>query len=248
MEAVIRPLDPHPHEPARYVVIGLGGIGGQLLRLLAHFLHSQRRRVAIVAVDGDAYEERNRERMIFDRPGPKAEILCEELADRHGDVVNFLPIAEYLKAANAASIIGENDVVFCQPDNHKTRYIVERRCGRLRDVALFVGGNDGVEDGLTGTFGNVQVYLRRAGRDVTSRPSKVHPEIARGADRLPDEKGCGAALASAPQLLITNVTVAAAMLAAFTAWRAGLLGFEEIYFDTLLGRMSPIDRRPPATG
>jgi molybdopterin/thiamine biosynthesis adenylyltransferase len=236
-------LDPHPFEPTRYVVIGLGGIGGQLLRVLAHFLHSQRRRVTILAVDGDAYEERNRERMVFDRPGPKADVLCEELADRHGEVLNFIPLAHYLTARNAARIVGDGDVVFCQPDNHKTRYIVERRCRRLRDVALFLGGNDGVENGQTGTYGNVQVYLRRAGKEVTSRPSKVHPEIAAGTDSLPDEKGCGAAMAGAPQLLITNVTVASAMMSAFCTWRAGALGFEEIYLDTLLGRMSPVDRR-----
>jgi hypothetical protein len=79
---------------------------------------------------------------------------------------------------------------------------------------------------------------------VTSRPSKVHPEIAAATDPLPGEKGCGAATASAPQLLITNVTVASAMLAAFSAWRTGALGFEEIFLDTRLGRMSPVDRRP----
>jgi len=113
---------------------------------------------------------------------------------------------------------------------------------RLRSVTLFSGGNDGVENGKTGTYGNVQVYRRKAGRNLSNPLSRFHPEIAHPADRLPTAQGCLAALASAPQLLFTNATVAAAMLGAFYAWRAGRLDFEEVYFDILTGRMVPARR------
>ena len=100
-----------------------------------------------------------------------------------------------------------------------------------------------MENGPTGTFGNVQMYLRRGGRDVTNRPSYVHPEIAAATDRSPTDHGCAATMATAPQLLITNVTVASAMLSAFTAWRGNELQYEEVYLDISSGRAVPVRRR-----
>lgn len=226
----------------RYVVIGLGGIGGLLVRLLVQFLHSQGARATVIAADGDRFEERNRARMVFGRPGPKAEVLAEEISELYGDRVTIIPVVRYVTPHNVSRLIAEGDVVFCQPDNHATRRLVERRCRRLQTVTLFSGGNDGVENGKTGTYGNVQVYRRKRGRDLTNPLSRFHPEIAQPADRLPTAQGCAAALASAPQLLFTNATVAAAMLGAFYAWRQGRLDFEEVYLDILTGRMVPARR------
>jgi hypothetical protein len=227
---------------SRYVVIGLGGVGGIVLRLLVPFLHSQEERATVLAVDGDVFEERNRSRMLFGRPGPKAVVLAEELSAAYGDRISILPVPRYVTARNARGLFGEGDVVFCQPDNHATRRAVERACMRLSDMALFSGGNDGVENGKTGTYGNIQVYLRRRGRDVTNPISRFHPEIARPADQLPTGRGCAAMAASAPQLLFTNAAVAAAMLGAFYAWRAGRLDYEEAYLDILVGRTTTARR------
>jgi hypothetical protein len=228
--------------PQRYVLVGLGGIGGLVLRLLVPFLHSLGKRATVLAVDGDSFEERNRGRMAFGRSGPKAEVLAEEMAPTYGDRVTLLPVPHYVTARNVSALIVEGDVVFCQPDNHRTRRIVERRCARLPDVALFSGGNDDVVQGKTGTFGNVQVYLRARGHNVTNPLSRFHPEIARPADQLPTTRGCAATAASAPQLLFTNAAVAAALLGAFYAWRCGALAYEEAYLDILVGRTVPVRR------
>ena len=149
---------------------------------------------------------------------------------------------DYLTPQRARHLIGEGDVVFCTPDNHATRRLVERRCSRLTRVALFSGGNDGVEGEHTGTYGNVQVYLREGGADVTNPLSAFHPEIAKPADRLPNERGCGDLAQSAPQLLFTNLAVASALLGAFYAWQHGSLTYEEAYLDILSGRAVPIRR------
>jgi molybdopterin/thiamine biosynthesis adenylyltransferase len=230
--------------PQRYVLVGLGGIGGLVLRLLVPFLHSERSATSqVYLVDGDAFEERNRARMVFSRPGKKVEVLAEELAPLYGDRVPMLPYPHYLNEARAHDLIREGDVVFCQPDNHATRRVLERRCQRLSDVALFSAGNDGVEKGLSGTYGNVQIYLRQQGRNLTNPLSTFHPEIAEPKDQIPDELGCAAALADAPQILFTNAAVASAMLSAFYAWRRGELRFEEVYLDILSGRVRPVQRR-----
>jgi len=226
----------------RYVVIGLGGVGGLVLRLLVPFLHHEGRPVTVLAVDGDHFEERNRERMLFGDLGPKAVVLAREMAGAYGDRVAVVPVAQHVTPQRARILIGEGDVVFCQPDNHATRRVVERRCARLASVALFSGGNDGVENGEGGTFGNVQIYLRSRGRDLTNRLSAYHPEIARPADQLPTQRGCGAAIPRAPQLLFTNAAVAAALLGAFYAWRRGRLAYEERYFDVVTGKSAAVRR------
>ena len=226
----------------RYVLIGLGGVGGLLARLLVPFLSSLDSPSTVLMIDGDQFEESNRARMLFGNPGPKAVVLAEELADIYGARVTIVPVPRYVTARSAGSLIEEGDVVFCQPDNHKTRRIVERQCSRLQEVALFSGGNDGIEDGKTGTYGNIQIYLRSGGRDVTNCLSRFHPEIAKPKDRLPTEQGCMEAAASAPQLIFTNAAVAVAMLGAFYTWHCGCLSYEEVYLDILTGKMVPVNR------
>ncbi len=231
----------------RFVVIGLGGVGGLVLRLLVPFLHALARALGlqptVLAIDGDAFEEANRARQLFGDLGPKAPVLCGELADTYGDRVRLVPVPQFVTEANAARLIGEGDLVFCQPDNHATRRLVEQRCASLRDVVLISGGNDGVDANGGGTFGNVQIYERRAGRDVTNPLSAFHPEIAEPADALPTDAGCAAASASAPQLLFTNAAVASAMLSAFYAWREETLDYEEAYLDIARGRCTPVRRK-----
>jgi len=226
----------------RYVVIGLGGVGGILLRYVVAFLRHRGKPCVVYAVDGDSFEERNRDRQFFTRLGPKAEVLAEELNCDYGDGVTILPVTRYLTPQGARSQILEGDVVFCTPDNHATRRAVAARCGRLRDVALFSGGNDGVEGDKTGTCGNLQIHLRVDGRNVTNPITTFHPEIAKPADRLPTQQGCGELAAAAPQLLFANLAVASGLLGAFYAWRQDRLDYEEAYFDLLTGRCVPVKR------
>ena len=226
----------------RYVVIGLGGVGGIVLRSLVSYLRHRAKPCVVYAVDGDSYEERNRDRQFFSRLGPKAEVLAEDLSRDYGDGVTILPVPHYFTPARARHLIDSGDVVFCAPDNHATRRAVSARCQRLSEVALFSGGNDGVVDGKTGTCGNVQIYLRIDGRNVTNPITAFHPEIAKPADRLPTQQGCGELAASAPQLLFANLAVASALLGAFYAWRQDRLDYEEAYFDLLTGRCVPVKR------
>ncbi|MCP5040848.1 MAG: hypothetical protein GY944_07440 [bacterium] len=226
----------------RYVVVGCGGVGGIVLRMLVSYLRHRGKPAVVYAVDGDHYEEVNRDRQFFSHLGPKAQVLAEELATQYGDGVAIIPVPHYITPQRARHMIGEGDVVFCTPDNHATRKVVEARCKRLGDVALFSGGNDGVEAELTGTCGNVQVYLRVDGEDKTNPISAFHPEIAKPSDRLPTQMGCGEAVARSPQLLFANLAVASGLLGAFYAWQQDRLDYEEAYFDLLTGRSLPVKR------
>lgn len=218
-------------------VIGIGGIGCALLPHLARYLATSGEPARLTLVDGDAFEARNADRQAFPELGNKAKVKALELA-RQFEGLSFRAIPEFVTPENVRTVIRSGDVVFLGVDNHKTRRVVSDHCQILADVTLFSGGNDY-------TDGNVQVYVRRAGRDVTLPLARFHPEIADPKDRSPHEMSCDElSQDAAPQLLFTNLAVASAMLNAFYAWRLGKLQYGEVYLDILEGKASPIERHP----
>ncbi len=218
-------------------VIGIGGIGCALLPHLARYLQASGEPGRLTLVDGDAFEARNADRQVFAELGNKAKVKAAELA-RQFENLSFRAIPEYITPDAVGRIIRSGDVVFLGVDNHTTRRLASDHCQVLGDVVLISGGNDY-------TDGNVQVYLRRAGRDITSPLTRYHPEIADPKDRSPHEMSCDElSQEAAPQLLLTNLAVASAMLNAFFAWRLGKLQYGEVYLDILEGKTSPVIRRP----
>ena len=229
----------------RVKVIGCGGVGGHLLPNLCHYLHAERRCAHLLLVDGDRYEARNRSRMRFASCENKAIVTARELAAAFGDVLTIEPMPAYVTAGNVGAVIEERDVVFLAVDNHATRRLVDERCAALADVVLISGGNDGVEDGRTGTYGTVQLVRRAGGRALTSSLQRFHPEIREPEDRHPGELDCIAlAQEGAPQLLFTNLAVASAMLNAFYAVQHQASTYEEVYLDIVKNRVVPVARVP----
>jgi hypothetical protein len=226
---------------SRVKVVGLGGIGGVVVKYLAVFLRSLARPVRLVLIDGDRFEPGNSGRMIFQRAGNKAEVQAAEVLGwlGAGDVA-VAAVPEYVTPENIERLIRPGDHVFLCVDNHATRKLVSDHCGRLGSVALFSGGNDGVEPPRQlGTYGNVQVYLRRDGRDVTVPLTRFHPEIASPTGKLPSQMSCVELAQSVPQVLFTNLAVASAMLNAFFAYTCGRLHYQEVKLDVLEARMLP---------
>jgi molybdopterin/thiamine biosynthesis adenylyltransferase len=225
-------------------VIGLGGIGIPVAQALVQFLSSRRIPRPVWLIDGDTFEDRNRERVLFQTYENKALAKAAELTDVCNRGVNILPIPKHITPANVARLLDDGDVIFMCVDNHATRKLVSKHCGKLKNVVLFSGGNDGVTENTEGTFGNVQIYIRTARRNRTNPLTQFHPEIAHPNDKRPDELGCAAMIqaGAAPQLLFTNLAVASAMLSAFYAWQTGNLDYEELYLDIALGKMVPVRR------
>jgi hypothetical protein len=231
----------------RLVVIGLGGIGLWLVRGAVTFLAGlfqnpqEPQKLELLLCDGDAFKPENTYRM--DIPdcgfGNKAAVVGHELLERLRSpnlVVRWR--TEYVSEENVADLIRDNDCVLLACDNHKTRSIVGRHCadGKLENVVLISGGNDGVEGGLRGTYGNVQVYLRAAGQHLTAPLFQFHPEIAEPADKTPDEVGCLEQAVGAPQLAVVNLAVASAMCNALLRLMMPVEGermYDEIALDVL---------------
>lgn len=190
------------------VIVGLGGIGSSLCESLARFInYSTDLHPEILLVDGDEYEPKNFERQVFLDMGNKAEVKADELLMKFPNL-RVDSYDAYINEANIAEVIRNGDIVFMCVDNHKTRMIVNNYCKNLTDVTLISGGNE-FEDG------NVQIYVKKGGQDLTPDLCAYHPEIANPDDRLPEEMGCEELAQSAPQLYFTNLYVATLMCCAF---------------------------------
>jgi molybdopterin/thiamine biosynthesis adenylyltransferase len=204
--------------------IGIGGIGCALLPFLCRYLQYSGAGARVTLIDGDRFERGNAARQAFSGLGNKAEVKSRELA-REYEGLAFRSMPEYVTEDNVARLIGEGEVVFLMVDNHASRNLVSRHVSSLADLTLISGGND-YEDG------NVQVYVRQGGRDLTPSLGRYHPEIANPQDRNPAAMSCEELMAAgAPQLLFANLMVASLMLNAFYAIRQGRLNYSEVYLD-----------------
>ncbi len=228
-------------EGSRVKVIGLGGIGCIVVQYLAVFLRGLARPLRLVLIDGDRFEAANASRMVFGKVGNKAEVKAAEVAAWLGSgELAVAAVPEYVGPDNLERLIRDGDHILLCVDNHATRKLVSEHCGRLASVALFSGGNDGVDPPRErGTYGNVQVYVRRDGQDVTVPLTRFHPEIASPKGKLPTELSCAELAASTPQILFTNLAVASALLSAFFAYTCGRLAYQEVKLDIIEARMLP---------
>jgi hypothetical protein len=235
----------------RVVMIGLGGIGLPLTRFLVTFLAGivqgtdESISIEMLLCDGDAFNESNTYRMDVPGFGNKAQVLGADLLERmdaDGLLIRWIP--QFATSENVATLVRDGDCVFLACDNHATRQLVGRHCAAdLQHVSLISGGNDGVEQGLRGTYGNVQVHLRRRGFDVTAPLERFHPEIANPPDHPPSELSCLDLVAvGVPQILFANVAIASAMCNALLRLMMPFDGqpmYDEVGLDSLEAVCTP---------
>ncbi|HEV8054188.1 MAG: ThiF family adenylyltransferase [Chloroflexi bacterium] len=217
----------------RIVLVGLGGIGSQLMGPLVRYLaHGPQPRPLLVLVDGDVFESGNRSRQLFPEDAlgmNKAEALARVA---RGSGLAIQAIAEYLDAGNLAGVVREGDTILLAVDNHATRALVDRRIAELSDATLISGGNDE-------TDGNVQLVRRRDGFSVDGHLTEIHPEIGRAAESEPPAAdGCAVLATERPQLVVTNLMVASAMLNCLWAvTEQGSVPYSEVYLDVVQNAM-----------
>jgi molybdopterin/thiamine biosynthesis adenylyltransferase len=212
---------------SRIVLIGCGGIGSQLAGPLVRHLASRPEPALLVLVDGDAFEAGNLHRQacnVGDLGTNKAEALAR-VARSAGLAIAVIP--EYVSEANVGQIVREGDLVLLAVDNHPARAVVDRHVATLVDATLISGGNDE-------TDGNVQLVRRRDGWSVDGHLTEIHPEIGMATEEEPRGDGCQVMAAERPQLLVTNLMVASAMLSCL--WQIserGSVPYSEVYLDAI---------------
>lgn len=225
----------------RIKLIGLGGVGCIVLEFLAMFLKSLMRPLRLVLIDGDHFEPKNLQRMSFQSGGNKAEVKAAETLEMLGSCdLAVVAVPEHVTKTNIERLVRPGDVVLLCVDNHATRRLVSEHCQKLPDVVLISGGNDGVDPPHEqGTYGNVQIAVRKNALDLTAPITRYHPEIANAVGEIPGGEGCGQIVASVLQILFTNLAVASAMLNALLAYTSGRLTYQEVQFDVLEARSMP---------
>ena len=244
-------LNPQIPDNCSVKIIGLGGVGGIVARYSMMFLASLGKSVRCVLIDGDNFEVKNSNRMFFSGFGNKAEVTKDDLIERFRDSnMSIITIPEYVTQENIDRLIHEDDIVIMCVDNHATRKVINTHCGKLKNVCLLSGGNDGVGKNnagevTRGTYGNVQIYIRRNGKDASPSLTKYHPEIDKPADKLPTELSCTDLVESTPQILFANLATASAICNALMLYLSNRMHYSELCFEIADGLMRPMGLPAP---
>jgi molybdopterin/thiamine biosynthesis adenylyltransferase len=241
------------NETKRFVLVGAGGIGTWLAAGLVRLLEWKYPGSALIIVDGDNYEAKNKERQDFSKIGNKAAVKAYELTPQFPNTM-IIPIAKWVVSDDftgvtddespkitASQLISEGDVVFAVVDNFAARKIIFDAASKLDNIDVFTGGND---DEL---FGSIYHYQKRDGVQITEHPVNFHPEYDNPPDKNPGELSCQerSEIEGGTQLLATNMAVAAMILGRVHKTIVNNQNPEEteIYFDLGLGKSEPYDRR-----
>jgi molybdopterin/thiamine biosynthesis adenylyltransferase len=200
---------------------------------LVRYLTHSSREALLVLVDGDVFEHGNALRQEFPASAVganKAEALAGWVREA-GLACQAVPL--YLDEANVGDVVREGDLVLLAVDNHRTRAVVDRHVCSLSEATLISGGNDE-------TDGNVQLVRQRNGVGLDGTLSEIHPEIATATDGPASGEGCAARVAERPQLLVTNLMVASAMLNCLWAvCETGSAPYSEVYLDVVQNAARP---------
>jgi hypothetical protein len=234
------------------ILVGLGGTGTHLLEPLARLLafHQNGTRAWVVA-DGDAYEQHNQNRQLFDPAfvgRNKAEVAMEKLRAILGEGQNnhVAAIAQYINRESFTEIAAglgdpkkDNLLVVLAVDNHATRRDIYAALDglRWRNFVVLDPGN-GLDSG------EVVCYVKQKGKALTTHPLQKYPDLANPPDQIPD--GCAEMAPGAPQLITANALAAVgtlciiqAMLDGQTAFEKGQPWFEEVKFDARRLKLVP---------
>lgn len=229
-------------DPKTYLMIGAGGTGTHFIGPALANLETHHRTLGtdwqFVVIDGDAFDTGNLERQLF-QPG----LISANKAEAMAQMYNRYPIIavpRFIGKEDLDQIFTENDTVFICADNHSIRALVQDRALELNNCVVVNAGNE-MHDG------NVQLWVRENGENLTPKLSYLHPEIAysKADDRAPMDCITAARLPGGGQLIIANQQAAAWMNVAIWRYNEGhwKTGWTELQFDILAETVHPINMR-----
>ena len=231
------------------ILIGCGGIGSHFLPPFVRFLSSMEpasRPTVVKLVDGDKYaaSNNNRQEFVPKHLGVnKAESQLVKMSAYYAGVTQFVAVPEYVGKDNVANIITENSIVFMGVDNHVCRRIVSAHCQNVCNVVLITGGNEL-------TDGNVQIYVRVEGKDLTPPIEKRHPEILTTNDGDRTTMSCEELekLPSGGQVIFANQMASTLMCQMFWNICHNRFPFNEIYFDVNVMKTRGVENEQESQG
>jgi hypothetical protein len=224
-------------------MVGAGGTGTHLIGSLLPYLDRHHRDAGTewqcVIIDGDAYDAGNLERQLFDPTfvtTNKAEAMAQTYAR-----YPVIAVPRFIGRNDLQQMMDENDTAFIAADNHSIRALVQERALQLRDSTIISAGNE-LHDG------NVQLFVRRNGKNETPPITFLHPEIV----FLDEEDRSGmscqqvAEMPGGGQLILANAAAALHMLTALYRLHyapSHKLDWTELQFDLLGDTTHYLDMR-----
>lgn len=213
----------------------------------------------LVIVDGDNYEEKNKERQNFKGAGNKAEVLAAEIQPEFLETM-VIPLPQWIVAETAEidpkdteedgsapagqvaakALFADGDVIYAVVDNFKCRRVIIDAASQLDNVDVFLGGND---DKL---MSSCYHYRRRNGVDITENPASFKDELENPPDRNPGEMSCAerAKIDGGTQFIAANFAATALLLGRtqHCILTDNDVTATDIFLDTGLGLAQPYDR------
>jgi len=108
---------------SRVLVIGCGGLGGNIIEYLARAGVG-----SLTVVDGDVFEESNLNRQILsttENLGQKKALAAAERVKAIDPSVDVTPVCEFLTKENASALMADTDLVVDALDNAAARLVLE---------------------------------------------------------------------------------------------------------------------------
>jgi hypothetical protein len=151
-----------------------------------------------------------------------------------------VPVGRFIGKTDLEEMFMDGDVVLIAADNHSIRRLVQDRALELKNAVVINAGNE-LSDG------NVQLFVREDGVNMTPPITFMHPEIEfkSAEDRAAMTCQQAAALPGGGQLILANQQAAAWMLAALWRWHTNEweTGWTELVFDLRKGQVFHNDMR-----
>ena len=153
---------------ARVSIVGLGGLGGAVVEILARIGIG-----TLNVIDGDAFEESNLNRQFLSTPGRISESKAKAAAQRIKTLNSALDVNVYphfLNAQNGTKFLRHSDVCVDCLDSLKIRFVLERLCRQLNAplVSAAVAGSSGQ---VTAIFPEDQGLARIYGEEKDLPPT-----------------------------------------------------------------------------
>lgn len=115
---------------AKVCVVGCGGLGGYVIEMLARLGVG-----CITAIDGDVFEESNLNRQILSDAqnlGQSKALTAQKRITLVNPEIKVIPIAEFLTAQNAVTLLQGHDVIVDALDNISARFLIQEAAEKLQ--------------------------------------------------------------------------------------------------------------------
>jgi molybdopterin/thiamine biosynthesis adenylyltransferase len=155
---------------ARVSIVGLGGLGGTVVEILARLGIG-----TLNVIDGDTFEESNLNRQFLSTPRLMAKSKAEAAERRIKEINPSITVkqhSQFLDQNNGLDLLSRPDVIVDCLDNLKTRFVLERLCRQI--------GSPLVSAAVAGSTGHVTtIYPQDQGlKLIYGDPAKTPPHGA----------------------------------------------------------------------